>query len=157
MVAGSKKGVVVTHPHPLYGGNMNNPVVRQVSDSFYKNNFSTLRFNFRGTGLSSGGFEDGAGEQDDVHAALDFLRGQGVSFLFLAGYSFGAWVNAQAVSSGIAVDGHIMVSPPPDQIRHLMDKLEINPEFCVLNGCDHFYAAAALDDLGQCIHSYLNS
>ncbi|HCY86755.1 MAG TPA: alpha/beta hydrolase [Desulfobacteraceae bacterium] len=184
MVAGSTKGVVVTHPHPLYGGNMDNQVVRQIADTFYKNGFSTLRFNFRGTGEGTGNFDDGAGEQDDVHAALDYFRGRNITALFLAGYSFGAWVNAHAVDAGASVDGHIMVSPPvnflafddvqdlsrtglivtgeyddiapADQIRHMIELSDANPDLRVLAGCDHFYAAGALDRLGQCIHTYLN-
>lgn len=110
---GSKKGVVVSHPHPLYGGNMDNPVVFQIADSFYRAGFSTLRFNFRGTGNSSGMFDNGQGEQDDVRAALSCLaESAGSPRLVLAGYSFGAWVNAGVVASGADVADHVMVSPP---------------------------------------------
>lgn len=112
----SPKGVVVTHPHPLYGGNMHNPVVEQIIESFFEKGFSTLRFNFRGTGNSSGMFDNGVGETDDVRAALEFLKESGKEDLHLAGYSFGARMNATVVSSGMPAAGeikdHIMVSPP---------------------------------------------
>lgn len=112
----SAKGVVVTHPHPLYGGNMNNPVVEKIVESFLEKGFSTLRFNFRGTGNSSGMFDNGVGESDDVRAALTFLKDSGMDELYLAGYSFGARMNATVVSSGLSAAGeikdHIMVSPP---------------------------------------------
>ena len=59
-----EKGVVVTHPHPLYGGDMHNNVVEAVCRVYKQNGYSTLRFNFRGVGRSKGVFDDGNGEQD---------------------------------------------------------------------------------------------
>lgn len=112
----SAKGVLVTHPHPLYGGNMDNPVVAQMVESFLEKGFTTLKFNFRGTGRSTGMFDNGVGEAEDVRAALAFLKDSGVEDLYLAGYSFGARMNATVVSSGLpgpgALKDHIMVSPP---------------------------------------------
>ena len=106
------KGVAITHPHPLYGGNMHNNVVAAVSRSYQKIGFTTLRFNFRGVGGSQGNYDDGMGEQEDVRAAVACLADNGIEQIDLAGYSFGAWVNALAVSSGLKVDNMIMVSPP---------------------------------------------
>lgn len=106
------KGVVITHPHPLYGGNMHNNVVAAVSRSYQKIGFTTLRFNFRGVGGSRGNYDDGKGEQADVRAAVACLTDSGIEQIDLAGYSFGAWVNALAVSGGLKVDNMIMVSPP---------------------------------------------
>jgi len=112
----SEHGVVITHPHPLYGGNMENPVVDQIQQSYAEKGFTTLRFNFRGTGKSSGMFDNGLGEVDDVSAALSFLTDFGVGDLCLAGYSFGARINAtlvsSAVSSGHEIRDHVMISPP---------------------------------------------
>ena len=109
----NEKGVVVTHPHPLYGGNMDNPVVTAVTETFREKGFSTLRFNFRGTGKSTGMFDEGQGEQNDTAAALSFLREQGMTRVFLAGYSFGAWVNAKGLAGNLfTVQNHIMISPP---------------------------------------------
>ena len=163
----SEKGVVVTHPHPLYGGNMDNPVVDQIVQSYFEKGFTTLRFNFRGTGKSSGMFDNGQGEIDDVRAALGFLKATGVNDMYLAGYSFGARINASVVSSGYGIKDHIMVSPPMEfmsfddvasmpstgliltgdrddiapqtQVQEAINRWQINPQFEVIEGCDHFY------------------
>ncbi|MBU0972227.1 MAG: alpha/beta hydrolase [Proteobacteria bacterium] len=168
----SERGVVVTHPHPLYGGNMENPVVEQIVHGFLESGFTTLRFNFRGTGKSSGVFDDGLGEVDDVRAALDYLKGLKLKALFLAGYSFGARVNASLVSSGYAVQDHIMVSPPmgvlsfsdvkslpstgliltgandgiapQEMVQSAIHRWQINPRFEVIKGCDHFYTGCLI-------------
>ena len=106
------KGVVITHPHPLYGGDMHNNVVAAVSRTYQKIGCTTLRFNFRGVGGSQGNYDDGMGEQEDVRAAVAYLADSGMRQIDLAGYSFGAWVNALAVNDGLQVDNMIMVSPP---------------------------------------------
>ena len=102
---------VITHPHPLYGGTMNNYVLDIMESAFLEKGYATLRFNFRGVGKSSGTYSDGTGEIDDVIGALSFAAENGAERIILAGYSFGAWVNAhlprQAQSPEI-----IMVSPP---------------------------------------------
>ena len=84
---------VVCHPHPLFGGTMHNKVVYQAARSLDHAGIPTVRFNFRGTGLSEGVHDKGRGEQDDVRVALDFLASQipGVPLL-VAGFSFGCWV-----------------------------------------------------------------
>nr|WP_319493261.1 alpha/beta hydrolase [uncultured Desulfobacter sp.] len=176
------KAVVVTHPHPLYGGNMDVPVVCRMAACFQSAGIAALRFNFRGTGGSTGNYDNGQGEQDDVRSALDFLSDQGYDTLFLAGYSFGAWVNAHVVSTGVEVMDHIMISPPavllsfdsveqlphtglivtgendnlaPDFMVHdLLSKWRISPRFEVLSGVDHFYAGA-LDTLEEVLLDYL--
>ncbi len=105
-------GVVITHPHPLYGGNMLNPVVEAIESAYRKKGFATLRFNFRGTGNSTGSHDHGHGEQSDLAAAVDFLKSRGTKAVHLSGYSFGTWVNAMAVSKGLAVKEMTMVAPP---------------------------------------------
>jgi|SRR5215469_4520462 len=84
---------VVCHPHPLFGGTMHNKVVYNAAKTLDALGIPTLRFNFRGTGLSAGEHDKGRGEQDDARAALDFLatRFPGVSLL-VAGFSFGSVV-----------------------------------------------------------------
>ena len=180
----TNKAVVVTHPHPLYGGNMDVPVVCRMAACFQSAGFAVLRFNFRGTGGSTGNFDNGRGEQDDVKSALAFLSDQGYDQLFLAGYSFGAWVNAHVVSAGVEVTDHIMISPPaallsfnsvdklphtglivtgedddlaPDFMVHdLVSKWQISPRVEVLSGVDHFYAGA-LDTLEEVLSDYLKA
>lgn len=105
-------GVVITHPHPLYGGDMDNHVVEAVSRVYAQNGITAMRFNFRGVGRSEGTFDHGIGEQDDVIRALAYLSEIGKSDLHLAGYSFGAWVNWMALKSLPNVAQMVMVSPP---------------------------------------------
>ena len=92
-------GVVICHPHPLYGGDMNNNVVLGVKGALQTEGFVTLRFNFRGVNLSEGAYNEGKGEVDDVTSAVSFLRSQPMvdrDRLFLVGYSFGAWIGLRA-------------------------------------------------------------
>jgi uncharacterized protein len=107
--AQGEKGVVVSHPHPLYGGTMHNNVVRAITHAYQEEGYSTLRFNFRGVENSEGDFGNGIGEQDDVKAALKNL---GKKHMDLAGYSFGAWVNALGLEKFEEAHRLIMVSPP---------------------------------------------
>ncbi|MDQ1330285.1 MAG: uncharacterized protein QG578_548 [Thermodesulfobacteriota bacterium] len=106
------RGVVVTHPHPLYGGNMFNPVVKAVSNAYRDKGYSTLRINFRGVGASGGKYENGAGEQEDVISAISYMKKLGISSIDLAGYSFGTYVNIGALKNCLPVQKMIMVSPP---------------------------------------------
>jgi uncharacterized protein len=107
--AAGEKGAIIAHPHPLYGGDMDNPVVCAIQQAYFRQGFSTLRFNFRGVGASAGRFDNGVGERADVQAALAWAAGRGITDLDLAGYSFGAWVNA---GLGAFCRRMVMVSPP---------------------------------------------
>jgi len=84
---------VVCHPHPQFGGTMHNKVVFRVAAALVEQGIPALRFNFRGVGRSTGEWDNGPGEADDVRAALDALsaRYPGAPLL-LAGFSFGSWV-----------------------------------------------------------------
>src|SRR5438552_19208551 len=66
-------GVAPCHPHPLYGGDMENPVVVRAAEVCVDAGLATLRFDFRGVGASTGTHDEGRGEQDDLGAALDHL------------------------------------------------------------------------------------
>jgi len=103
---------VMLHPHPQYGGDMHNHVVLGVCGAFAERHASTLRFNFRGTGRSQGGFDGGRGETDDARAALARMRAlqPGVRTV-LAGYSFGAVVAARAAQQE-DLAGLVLISPP---------------------------------------------
>src|SRR5436309_14345757 len=83
---------VVCHPHPLYGGTLHNKVVFHAMKALNSFGFPVLRFNFRGTGLSQGEHDQGVGEVDDVHAALDWLDREFDLPIIFAGFSFGAVV-----------------------------------------------------------------
>ena len=105
-------GAIITHPHPLYGGDMANPVVESLVSSFNKKRYTTLRFNFRGVGGSEGQYDEGIGEQEDILAAVDFLLDQGMQSILLVGYSFGAWVLARMKEMPVEISGQVFVSPP---------------------------------------------
>jgi alpha/beta superfamily hydrolase len=111
-MAPAQRAAVVTHPHPLYGGDMYNNVVAAVVAAYRQREFRTLRFNFRGVGRSTGEHGDGDAEQQDVAAAVSLSREDGASHIDLAGYSFGAWVNARGLAGLTPVDRMVMVAPP---------------------------------------------
>ena len=112
-----ERGVVITHPHPLYGGDMHNNVVAAITEAYAASGFSTLRFNFRGVGASSGGYDGGVGERDDVQAALEKLHHLGKSELHLVGYSFGAWVVACGLGSYELAQCVALVAPPVSMLN----------------------------------------
>jgi alpha/beta superfamily hydrolase len=87
------RAAVVCHPHPKGGGTMNNNVVYRVAKALEERGSAVLRFNFRGVGRSTGSYDEGAGEEDDVRVALDFMAARYPGLpLWLAGFSFGARV-----------------------------------------------------------------
>jgi len=165
--ASPTRAVVITHPHPLYGGDMDNPVVIAMRRAYLRRGFSTLRFNFRGVGASEGRYSNGTGERQDVASALAFLAVQGMTAIDLAGYSFGAWVNAGA---GGGFQRMVMVSPPvafmsfepPASIPalHLIvtgDRDEIAPAHMVSTYRDQWNPAAVFKVLGGADHYYAGS
>ena len=108
-------GVVVCHPHPLFGGNMDNDLVVTVCRALVAAGFAALRFNFRGVGGSEGSFTKGTDEREDVAAALQLLRqcpGVNRKRLGLAGYSFGASVLAAGLERYKAAGAFTFISPP---------------------------------------------
>ena len=162
-----QKGVVVTHPHPLYGGSMNNNVVESVVQSYRKKGYTTLRFNFRGVGESGGVYDNGTGEQEDVRAAVAYLTQLGKTSIDLAGYSFGTWVSARGIDGLSHVRRMVMVSPPvnfmdfsffrlcprlrlvitgseddiapPGMIEAMLPVWSPDAVFRIVKGADHFY------------------
>ena len=161
-------GVVITHPHPLYGGSMHNNVVMAISQTYQKRGYTTLRFNFRGVGSSQGSFSDGIGEQEDVRAAVAYQADSGMKQIDLVGYSFGAWVNGHLNCTRAGIANMVMVSPPVAFINFesvsTIDCLELivtgsrddiapagmiklsypkwnaAAQFEVISGADHFYS-----------------
>jgi hypothetical protein len=106
-------GVVICHPHPLYGGDMENPVVVRVQEVCSALGLATLRFNFRGVGASGGVHAGGVGEQDDAVAALDALaKAIGNGALTIAGYSFGSRIAALVGSRDRRIAGLALIAPP---------------------------------------------
>jgi alpha/beta superfamily hydrolase len=107
-----EKAVVIAHPHPLFGGDMYNPVVETIRSAYFTSRYTTLRFNFRGVGASEGMYAEGLGEQADLAAALAFLVQEGLSRIDLVGYSFGAWIMAMGLARFAEARRAVMVSPP---------------------------------------------
>jgi alpha/beta superfamily hydrolase len=107
-------GVVVCHPHPRYGGDMDSPVVLAAVTACAARGLATLRFNFRGVGGSGGAWDEGRGEGDDVRAALGYLRGLlgRPARVGLAGYSFGAAMAASVAAGGEPTAGLALIAPP---------------------------------------------
>jgi uncharacterized protein len=105
--------MVLCHPHPLYGGDMDNPVVVRLAEVANDLGLGTVRFNFRGTGGSTGAHGQGVAEQDDVEAALArLLPLAGAGPRILAGYSFGAAVGAAVAARHHDLQGVVLVAPP---------------------------------------------
>jgi len=179
------KAAVITHPHPLYGGTMSNPVVETIQSAYQQYGHATLRFNFRGVGSSQGRFDNGVGEKDDVRAAIAYVAGMRIATIDLAGYSFGAWVNAGvAAAKPPVIHSMLMVSPPVGfvafkkidalkclklvvtgsrddiapvaQIRDLLPTWNPDAKFEIIDGCDHFYFGH-LRELKSILTRYLES
>jgi hypothetical protein len=173
---------VVCHPHPQYGGDMDNGVVVGVVDGLVDAGWAALRFNFGGVGDSEGVRGAGGEEQCDVGAAEAALR-QHVAAgtpLAIVGYSFGAWVGAMAARGLPRVSRLVVVGPPldffdwsfaPSLRQELAVVVGDHDAFCstealrrfeatrpmattVLAGADHFFAGQG-DAVGRAVVRHL--
>ena len=122
-------GVVLCHPHPLYGGDMFNGVIIQVTSALIELGIATLAFNFRGTGRSEGKHDRGVGEVADALAAVDYLCRQervNRNLLGIAGYSFGAGIALDAVEASHNIGAVATVAcplpPPNDMLLHQINR-----------------------------------
>lgn len=149
-------GVVICHPHPLMGGSMYNNVVETIRDVFLSGGYSTLRFNFRGVGESTGIYDEGRGEKQDILSACEFMKSQGVNKITLAGYSFGAWVCCRLLKGKPALIGStILISPPQKYFDFDWVGLEDAVEFMVCGDRDAFCDVDDLRKNAEHIHSEL--
>lgn len=105
---------LILHPNPQRGGTMNNKIAFSLFNSFADQGFSTLRFNFRGVGRSQGEFGHGEGELADAAAALDWLQSvnPGSNSVWVAGFSFGAWIGMQLLMRRPEISGYVSIAPP---------------------------------------------
>ncbi|HEY48614.1 MAG TPA: alpha/beta fold hydrolase [Dehalococcoidia bacterium] len=160
--------VVVCHPHPLYGGMMDNNVVIAVCQALAQASIISLRFNFRGVGLSQGQHDNSIGEQDDIGAALSFiasLEQVDRERLGLCGYSFGAGVALDVAARDERVKALALVSPllshpspiesygkpklllwgsrdlalPAADLKSFTDELPEPRQYEIISGADHFW------------------
>jgi len=178
-----EKGVVITHPHSLYGGTMYNQVVKTLVEVYQNKAFSTLRFNFRGVEGSEGSYDEGKGEQEDVRSALKYVYERGKRDVDLTGYSFGAWVNAKINDSHSLCNRIVMISPPvafldftflsynpkirfvvvggkdniapADKITNVINTWNPKAHFEVIEGADHFYTGK-IDSLKSILSRFIS-
>lgn len=159
---------IVCHPHPVYGGTMDNRIVYRSAKAAAAAGFAALRFNFRGAGRSTGRFDQGIGEREDAAAAIRYMENRFPGLdIALVGYSFGAWVGletAHAIPSvkflvglGLPLDLYnfdfLLSSQKPalyiigtadefcsaDNLRRFAEKLPAASSLHRIEGSDHFF------------------
>jgi len=126
---------IICHPHPLYGGTLQNKVVHTLAKACLELGMPAIRFNFRGVGKSEGHFEHGLGEQQDCIAVATWARQQYPGRpIWLAGFSFGSFVVYQ-VFTEIKAQRILLVAPPVGLFQfQSMDNISI--PWCVIQGKD---------------------
>jgi uncharacterized protein len=113
LCSGLRHAAVLCHPHPQFGGSMDNNVVLAAAEGLHSVAVATLRFNFRGVGASEGRYGDAIGEVEDACAAVGFVRAQtGLERIAVIGYSFGAAVGLRAGCDAPDVDRLVAIAPP---------------------------------------------
>jgi alpha/beta superfamily hydrolase len=154
--ASRENGVVICHPHSLMGGSMHNNVVEALQGAYAAENYSTIRFNFRGVGGSTGVYDEGKGEKEDIYAVCEYLKKLGLTKLLLAGYSFGAWVGSKVLeeSNNPFVDS-IFVSPPVDYFNFSWDNLNNKISYIICGDQDQFCMIDVIIQVAQKINSPL--
>ena len=107
---------LVLQPHPQYGGTMNNRIVYETYNCFYKNKFSVIRIKFRGVEKSDGIFDNGQGELSDAAAALDWIERQNLDYsqCWISGFSFGSLICMQLIMRRPEVNNFVVISPQPN-------------------------------------------
>lgn len=165
--ADARVGVVITHPHPTYGGSMHTPVPAALFQRSQELGLTALRFNFRGVGGSTGSHDEGRGERHDVEAAVAHVAALTEAPLLLTGWSFGAdvslavdherllgWMPVAAPLGVVPIDEMVAPSsdkpvkllvPEHDQFRTPAAATEAtagwtNASIEVVPGTDHFLA-----------------
>lgn len=146
-LGGGCPGVVVCHPHPLFGGNMDNTVVTALCAALAEEGFFALRFNCRGVGGSEGEFTKGDGEQEDVLAALGLLRdwpGVKMGSVGLAGYSFGASMVLSDLPRYKGARSFLLISPPLASLNNKDIAKDQRPKQFLIGDGDRLVAYASL-------------
>jgi hypothetical protein len=146
--------VVVCHPHPVYGGTMDNRIVYRAAKAAAAAGFAALRFNFRGAGQSTGLFDQGIGEKDDVVAAIRWLEERFAGLpLALIGYSFGAWVGLQVAYSNPRVVAMVGLGIPLDlyDMEFLIENAK--PALYIVGTRDEFCSQENLGRFARRLHA----
>jgi hypothetical protein len=142
---GSTRAAAICHPHPRFGGSMENGVVLATRDALAGLGLTTLRFDLRGVGASTGSWDDGRGEADDVAAAAAWLWSNGAAEVHLVAYSFGAAMAARALGAGLDATSVALVSPPVDFMDLGDDCLPPVPTLVVAGDHDTYASPASVD------------
>ena len=165
--------IIICHPHPLHGGTMHNKVVTIAERAMRELGLRTVRFNFRGVGLSEGEHDDGYGETDDLFTVAEWVRRtRPDDSLWLGGFSFGSWVSTRAALN-LRLGQLISIAPPVDRfdfacmgrpdcpwlvvtgdedelvnidaVRQWAATLEPPVDLTVMEGADHFFHRRIMD------------
>jgi hypothetical protein len=174
---------VFAHPHPLHGGTLHSKVVYRAAQALARSGFDTLRFNFRGVGLSEGRYDEGRGEQDDFRAALDEAERTAGLPIAAGGFSFGSAVGLKASAQDprlrtfialglpLATESGLLVPRPPASVPSLFVVGENDTygppaqlerflggshRMVVIPGADHFFEGH-LEALGDAIAGFLDA
>ncbi|WP_396431027.1 alpha/beta hydrolase [Limnohabitans sp.] len=126
---------VIAHPHPLFGGTMQNKVVQTLARAFVQCGWQAVRFNFRGVGASAGTYDEGRGEAADMLAVIRQVAPEGP--LALAGFSFGAFVTSQAAQTLAPerlVDKLVLVGTAASRFEVAPVPPELHAQTLVLHG-----------------------
>ena len=127
--------VVIAHPHPLFGGTMQNKVVQTLARAFVQCGWQAVRFNFRGVGASAGTYDEGRGEAADMLAVIEQVAPSGP--LALAGFSFGAFVTshvARTLSPERTPDKLVLVGTAASRFEVAPVAPELHEATLVLHG-----------------------
>jgi len=138
---GPYPAVIVCHPHPLYGGSMENNVVNSLSEPLTRASLVSFKFNFRGVGGSQGQFSQGIGEQEDVEAAVSFLttvREVDSNRLGLVGYSAGAGFALPIGFKDARIKALVAISPPLSMFDFELLKSCLKPKLLISGSGDNF-------------------
>ena len=149
-------GVVVCHPHPLYGGSMDTNVVLALSFALAEHGFATLRFNFRGVGNSQGTHARGESEHQEVLGALDLMSawpGVNANQVGLAGYSFGSSVILRNAALQDRAKAIALISPPPGALDSTALKRSKRPLLVIAGDRDRLVQS---EQLGAALESFSN-
>jgi uncharacterized protein len=134
--AGVSRGTaLITHPHPLFGGTMDNKVVQTLARAFVQSGYTALRFNFRGVGASEGAHDEGRGEAEDAFEVVQQLAPSGP--LCLAGFSFGAFVATHVLERLRAhrdVQRIVLVGTAASRFNALPIASDLHPRTLVVHG-----------------------